>query len=93
VDTGIARALNMQIRRLADMLPGGLEHVYGFSCECGCGGTLQLSAAEFDQRSSARLDGHGDDETEAVQGSFPNSMSSSPLWRRPVAGRDSVGGG
>jgi hypothetical protein len=27
----------MQIRRLADMLPGGLHHEYGFSCECGCG--------------------------------------------------------
>ena len=61
VDIGIARALNMQIRRLADMLPGGLEHVYGFSCECGCGETLQLPAAEFDHQGGAWLDGHKDD--------------------------------
>ncbi len=50
----------MQIRRLADMLPGGLEHIYGFSCECGCGETFRLSAAEFDQQEGAWLDGHGD---------------------------------
>ena len=58
MDTGIARALNMQIRRLADMLPGGLEHLYGFSCECGCGETLELSAAEFDHQGGAWLSGH-----------------------------------
>jgi hypothetical protein len=60
VDIGIARALNMQIRRLADMLPGGLEHIYGFSCECGCGETCRRSAVEFDHQRGARLDGHGD---------------------------------
>jgi len=58
VDSEKARALNMQIRRLADMLPGGLEHVYGFSCECGCGETCQGSAAEFDHQGGAWLDGH-----------------------------------
>jgi hypothetical protein len=63
VDIGIARALNMQIRRLADMLPGGLEHVYGFSCECGCGETFQRSAAEFDHQGGAWLDGHKDGQT------------------------------
>ena len=55
-----ARALNIQIRRLADMLPGGLGHVYGFSCECGCGETSRLSAAEFDYKGGAWLKGHGD---------------------------------
>jgi hypothetical protein len=60
VDIGIAKALNMQIRRLAEMLPGGREHVYGFSCECGCGETLQVSAADFDLEGGAWLDGHWD---------------------------------
>jgi hypothetical protein len=60
VDIGIARALNMQIRLLADMLPGGVEHVYGFSCECGCGETFQLSAAEFDHQGGAWLYDHRD---------------------------------
>ena len=69
MDIGIARALNKQIRRLAEMLPGGLEHVYGFSCECGCGETLQLSAAEFDHHGGARLYGHEDDQT-ASHGSY-----------------------
>jgi len=50
----------MQIRRLAEMLPGGREHVYGFSCECGCGETLQVSAADFDLEGGAWLDGHWD---------------------------------
>jgi hypothetical protein len=54
-------ALNMQIRRLAELLPGGLEHEYGFSCECGCGQIARLSAAEFDRGGGAWLDGHADD--------------------------------
>lgn len=53
----------MQIRRLADLLPGGLEHVYGFSCQCVCGETVQLSAADFDHQGGAWVDGHGDDQT------------------------------
>jgi hypothetical protein len=69
VDAGIARALNVQIRRLAEMLPGGLEHLYGFSCECGCGETLQLSAVEFDHHGGARLYGH-DDGQAASRGSY-----------------------
>jgi hypothetical protein len=56
--TGITRALNMQIRRLADMLPGGLEHEYGFSCECGCGEIVLLPAAEFDLEHGAWVEGH-----------------------------------
>jgi hypothetical protein len=59
VDTGTARALNVQIRRIAGMLTGGLEHAYGFTCECGCGETVQLSAAGFD-RDGAWLEGHCD---------------------------------
>lgn len=52
------RALNLQIRRLAELLPGGLEHAYGFSCECGCGEIVRLSATEFDHQGGAWLDGH-----------------------------------
>jgi hypothetical protein len=63
VDIGIARTLNMQIRRVADLVPGGLDHEYGFSCECGCGELARLSAAGFDRDGGAWLDGHRDDET------------------------------
>jgi hypothetical protein len=58
VNTGTAKALNIQIRRLAEMLPGGLEHEYGFSCECGCGETVSLSPAEVDLNGGAWLKGH-----------------------------------
>ncbi len=58
VDGGGARALNVQIRRVAEMLPGGLEHEYGFTCECGCGETVRLSAEDLDRKSGAWLDGH-----------------------------------
>jgi hypothetical protein len=61
----MAKALNMQIRRLAEMLPGGLEHLYGFSCECGCAETFQLSATEFDHQRGAWLEGHRDGGTES----------------------------
>jgi hypothetical protein len=64
VDIRIARALNMQIRRLADMLPGGPEHKYGFSCECGCGEIARLSAADFDHDGGAWLNGHSKAEPE-----------------------------
>jgi hypothetical protein len=58
VDGGVARALNVQIRRVAEMLPGGLEHEYGFSCECGCGEIVRLCAADLERKSGAWLDGH-----------------------------------
>jgi hypothetical protein len=58
VNSGTARAVNKQIRRLAEMLPGGLEHEYGFSCECGCGETVLLSVAEVDLTGGAWLKGH-----------------------------------
>jgi hypothetical protein len=31
------------------MLPGGLEHEYGFACECGCDEIVPCSAAEFER--------------------------------------------
>jgi hypothetical protein len=44
-----ARALNQQIRRLADLLAGAAEHQYAFSCECGCGETVSLTASQYDR--------------------------------------------
>lgn len=58
--SGAARTLNVQILRLAALLPGGAEHEYGFSCECGCGQTVQLPATEFADKGGAWLDGHRD---------------------------------
>jgi hypothetical protein len=58
VNTGTAKALNMQICRLAEMLPGGLEHEYGFSCECGCGEIVSLSAANVSLKGGAWLKDH-----------------------------------
>jgi hypothetical protein len=47
----------MQIARLADMLPGGHEHAYGFSCECGCGEIVSITADEY-ERGGAWVEGH-----------------------------------
>jgi hypothetical protein len=53
------RALNDQIRQLADRLPGANDpsHLYGFSCECGCGKIVALSVGDFD-REGAWAEGH-----------------------------------
>jgi hypothetical protein len=64
VDTEIARALNMQIRRLGGMLNGGLEHEYGFTCECGCGEIVQRSVLEFDREGGVWLVAHRSQEAE-----------------------------
>jgi hypothetical protein len=53
----LARRLNEQIVRVAEMLPGRTEHEYGFSCECGCGETVPLSLAKFVE-SGAWVAGH-----------------------------------
>jgi hypothetical protein len=52
--------LNQQIRHMANLLPGARDpnHLYGFSCECGCGKIVALSAAEFDRNGGAWSDGH-----------------------------------
>jgi hypothetical protein len=44
---GLARRLNEQIVRVAEMLPAGTEHEYGFACECGCDETVLLSLSTF----------------------------------------------
>src|SRR5512146_27346 len=43
-----ARALNQQILRLAEILVGGADHTYAFSCECGCDATVSLTPAQYD---------------------------------------------
>lgn len=48
----------MQIWRLAGMLPGGLEHEYGFACECGCGEIVRRSASESERDGGVWLEGH-----------------------------------
>jgi hypothetical protein len=60
LDPERVRALNRQIRQLASLLPGAKDpdHVYGFSCECGCGRIVALSASEFDRRGGAWAEGH-----------------------------------
>jgi hypothetical protein len=45
-----ARSLNQQILRVADLLVGGADHTYVFSCECGCGATVSLTPSQYDER-------------------------------------------
>jgi hypothetical protein len=47
----------MQIVRLAGLLPGGLEHAYGFSCECGCGEIVSITPDDY-EAGGAWLAGH-----------------------------------
>lgn len=49
--------LNQQIRRLAGMLRGGTETKLGFSCECGCGTVVAITAEHYDLH-GAWADGH-----------------------------------
>jgi hypothetical protein len=60
LDPARVEALNQQIRHLASLLPGAKDpnHVYGFSCQCGCGKIVPLSAGEFDRQGGAWAEGH-----------------------------------
>jgi len=58
VDPARARALNEQIMRVAGMLPGGTEHGYAFTCECGCGELARRTGTQFEHDGGAWLDGH-----------------------------------
>ncbi|HZT84759.1 MAG TPA: hypothetical protein VE984_04990 [Gaiellaceae bacterium] len=56
-EQGDVRGWNGQVRRLADMFPAGVYHIYGFACECGCGQIVAMTAAAFDA-TGAWVDGH-----------------------------------
>ena len=60
LDPERVRALNQQIRHLADLLPGARDpdYMYGFSCECGCGSIVALSVGDFDRIGAAWAEGH-----------------------------------
>lgn len=60
LDSARVKALNQQLRRMAELLPGTKDenHKYGFSCECGCGQIVALSAPEFDREGGAWAEGH-----------------------------------
>jgi hypothetical protein len=57
VDSSSVRRWNEQVRKLAGMVPDGLER-YGFACECGCGETVGLTANQYDRAGGAWADGH-----------------------------------
>ena len=60
METDIAKALNQEIRRIAETLadPGGDDNPYAFVCECGCGQTVMISLDQFDREGGAWLEGH-----------------------------------
>jgi hypothetical protein len=59
-DAERAKAFNNQLRVTAVAVAGASAdgHPYGFLCECGCGETVRLTLAEYDEQGGAWLDGH-----------------------------------
>ena len=55
-----AKAFNNQLRVTAVAVAGASAdgHAYGFLCECGCGETVMLNLAEYDEQGGAWSDGH-----------------------------------
>lgn len=55
-----ARSFNHQLRVTTVAVAGASAdgHPYGFLCECGCGETVMLVLAEYDEQGSAWLDEH-----------------------------------
>jgi hypothetical protein len=56
------RDWNERVRGLAEGLQDSAETKFGFSCECGCGKLVALTAREFDAN-GAWADGHNPDTT------------------------------
>jgi hypothetical protein len=56
-------SFNKQLRATAVAVGGASAdgHPYGFICECGCGETVRLVLAEYDEQGGAWLDGHKPD--------------------------------
>jgi len=55
-----AKSFNNQLRVTAVAVAGASAdgHPYGFLCECGCGKTVMLNLAEYDEQGGAWSDGH-----------------------------------
>ena len=55
-----AKRFNDQLRVTAVAVGGASAdgHPYGFVCECGCGETVKLVLAEYDEQGGAWLAGH-----------------------------------
>jgi hypothetical protein len=55
-----AKSFNSQLRVTVVAVGGASAdgREYGFLCECGCGETVRLVLAEYDEQGGAWLDGH-----------------------------------
>lgn len=55
-----AKSFNEQLRVTVVAVAGESAdgHEYGFLCECGCGETVPLVLADYDEQGGAWLDGH-----------------------------------
>lgn len=89
---GANTALNMQIRRVAAMLPGALEHEFGFSCECGCSEIVRLTGAAFDREGGAWFDGHPRNPQEVGCDEVPSPGSPNRLLDPGRPGEDDLTG-
>jgi hypothetical protein len=59
-----AKSFNNQLRVSVIAVAGASAdgHEYGFLCECGCGETVRLALAEYDEQGGAWLDRHEPEE-------------------------------
>jgi hypothetical protein len=59
-----ATSFNNQLRVSVIAVAGASAdgHEYGFLCECGCGETVRLVLAEYDEQGGAWLDRHEPEE-------------------------------
>jgi hypothetical protein len=56
--TPSVKAWNEQVRQLAESFQGAPDTTYGFSCQCGCGEIVGLTAAQYDQAGGAWAEEH-----------------------------------
>jgi hypothetical protein len=57
---GAAKSFNTQLRVTVVAVAGASADgpEYGFLCECGCGETVRLNLAEYDEQGGAWLEEH-----------------------------------
>jgi len=58
VEAEIARDVNLEMRRVAELLPADPKIKHPFVCEDGCEATVWLTLSEYDANGGAWLDGH-----------------------------------